>query len=61
MEGQFPVYAVKKERLIIDGDLLKEFQHLPGDIQKAIAVLLSAALGRAYQPAALIALLQHGA
>ena len=53
--------AVKKERLIIDGDLLAEFQHLPEDVQKAIAVLLSAALGQAFQPAALVALLQHGA
>ena len=53
--------AVKRERLIIDGELLDEYQHLPGDIQQAIAALLSAALGRAFQPAALVALPQHGA
>jgi len=53
------VSAVKEERLIIDGDLLGEFQHLPPGVQNDVASRLTAILGRPFQPAAVVALLRN--
>jgi hypothetical protein len=50
---------VEDERLVIDGDLLGEFQNLPLDAQNSIATRLAGNLGRAFQPAAIIALLRN--
>jgi len=52
---------VEDERLVIDGDLLGEFQNLPSEAQNSIATRLAVILGRTFQPAAVVALLRDRA
>lgn len=49
-----------EERVIIDGDLLSQFLHLPQDVQEEITQDLERQAGRTLKKAAIFALLRDG-
>ncbi len=51
---------MEDERVVIDGDLLSQYLHLPQDIQEEMARDLERLSGRVLKQAAVLALLRDG-